>query len=263
MRLDGEVALVTGAAQGIGEGIARRLAAEGAAVAVSDLDGEGAAALAAELGGGSRGFRLDVADRGAVQATAARIAAEVGPVSILVNNAGINRIGAAGELDPGRWDEVIAVNLSGAFNCIQAVVGGMLERRKGAIVNLASVSAEVGMPGRVAYCASKTGLVGMTRALAVEWAASGVRVNAVEPGYVRTPMVDNAIGEGLIDSDELLDRIPARRLGATEDIAAAVAFLVSAEAGYVTGRTLAVDGGFLAYGAPAPTSSIPDRDYDP
>lgn len=261
--LDGHLALVTGAGQGIGEGIARVLAERGARVVVTDLDGERAEQVASSIGSNARAYGLDVRNRGEIEAVVDEIETGFGPISVLVNNAGVNRVGASETLSEELWLEVVEINLNALFRCTQIVARRMLSRGAGSVINLASANSEVGMPGRAAYCATKTGVVGLTRALAVEWAARGVRVNAVAPGYVRTPMVENAIRDGLLDEELVLDRIPARHLGSIEDIGRAVAFLASDDAAYVTGRTLAIDGGFLAYGAPAPTSAIPDREYRP
>lgn len=263
MRLSGEVALVTGAGQGIGAGIARRLAADGASVAVTDLDLERAQTIAGEIGPQARAMRLNVCIQEEIEAAVEETRRKLGSVSILVNNAGIQRVSPSEHLTRERWDAVVAVNLTAVFACTQAVAPHMLRDRRGAIVNLASTNSEIAMPGRAAYCATKSGVLGLTRALAVEWASRGVRVNAVEPGYVRTPMVDRAIADGLIDEDALLARIPAGRLADTAEVAAVVAFLASDDASYITGRALAIDGGFLAYGAPAPASAAPLIDYDP
>jgi NAD(P)-dependent dehydrogenase (short-subunit alcohol dehydrogenase family) len=139
----------------------------------------------------------------------------------------------------------------------------MLEAGRGAIVNVASINALVGMPGRAAYCASKAGLLGLTRVLAVEWAGRGVRVNAVCPGYVRTPMVERAIAQGFYSGEALRDHTPAGRLAEPSEIAAAVAYLASNDASYLTGQALVVDGGYLTYGAPAPASVLPSTTYEP
>ncbi len=197
MSLAGEVALVTGAAQGLGAAIALALAQAGATVAATDLAG-------AE-------YDLDVRDSASVGRAVATVTERLGPPTILVNNAGVNRIGPSESLEEERWAEVIDVNLTGAFRCSQAVAGAMLAAGRGAIVNVASISAQVGMPGRAAYCASKAGVVGLTRVLAVEWADRGVRVNAVAPGYVGTPMIDAAIEEGLLSATDLAGRIPLGR----------------------------------------------------
>lgn len=249
MRLAGDVAIVTGAAQGLGAGIADALEREGARVARTDVAGAD--------------VELDVRDRGSVERAVAEVASSLGEPTVLVNNAGVNRIGPSETLPEELWQEVVDVNLSGVFRCCQVVGARMLPAGRGSIVNVASISAELGMPGRTAYCATKAGVAGLTRALGVEWAARGVRVNAVAPGYVRTPMLENAIASGLLAEQDMLARIPAGRLASPEDVARAVIFLASADAAYLTGQTIAVDGGYLAYGAPAPASSIPSTTYRP
>jgi 3-oxoacyl-[acyl-carrier protein] reductase len=243
MRLEGEVAVVTGAAQGLGAAIADALELEGARVARTDIEGTD--------------LRLDVRDRDSVEAAVDRVSATLGPPSVLVNNAGISRVGPSESLDEAVWSEVLEINLTGVLRCCQATGRRMLAAGRGAIVNVASINALLGMPGRAAYCASKAGLVGLTRVLAVEWASRGVRVNAVCPGYVRTPMVEKAIADGLYSGQGLRDRTPADRLAEPTEIAAAVVYLASSDASYVTGQTLVVDGGYTTYGAPAPASVLP------
>jgi NAD(P)-dependent dehydrogenase (short-subunit alcohol dehydrogenase family) len=183
--------------------------------------------------------------------------------TVLVNNAGLNRIGPSEDLEEALFQEVVDVNLTGALRCCQVAGRRMLTEGRGSIVNIGSINAEVGMPGRAAYCASKAGLIGLTRVLAVEWASRGVRVNAVEPGYVRTPMVENAIAQGLLSEQAMRDRTPLDRLAEPGEIARTVVFLASKDAAYITGQTLAVDGGYLAYGAPGPASEIPTSTYSP
>lgn len=253
-RLDGEVALVTGAARGLGAAIARVLAAEGASTAIADIDVAGAERTAAELGAPSVAVHIDVSDPGSVQRTADAVAQTLGTVSVLVNNAGVNRTGPSEDLPAQWWASVLDVNLTGSFQCAQIVGRGMLAAGRGAIVNLASSNAAVGSPGRAAYCASKSGVVGLTRALAAEWTGRGVRVNAVAPGYVQTPLLQSCFDEGIIAPDYLLGRIPAGRLGTAEHVATAVAFLASSDADYISGQTIPVDGGYLAYGGPQPAS---------
>jgi NAD(P)-dependent dehydrogenase (short-subunit alcohol dehydrogenase family) len=261
MRLEGEIALVTGAAQGIGRATAEALARDGARVAVTDINYEGARAAAAAIGERARGFMMNTADINSIAECAKAVTATMGDVSILVNSAGIQRVGPSESLPRDLWNQSIAVNLTGVFDCIQAFVPGMLSRSKGAIVNLGSVNSEVGMPGRAPYCATKTAILGLTRALATEWASRGVRVNAVEPGYVATPLTMAAIDNGLLDQAQLIDRIPMRRLATADDIARIIVFLCTAEASYVTGVAVAVDGGYLAYGAPRSTSTLPERSF--
>jgi NAD(P)-dependent dehydrogenase (short-subunit alcohol dehydrogenase family) len=244
--LTGEVAVVTGAGQGIGAAIADALEAAGARVARTDLEAD---------------LRLDVTDRGSIDRPLAVVAEHLGEPTILANNAGINRIGPSESLPEDHWQEVIDVNLTGTFRCAQAGGERMLAAGRGAIVNVASISAFVGMPGRAAYCATKAGVVALTRVLAVEWAARGVRVNAVAPGYVGTPMTEQAIEEGLLAADELAGRTPLGWVATPAEIAEAVVYLASPAARYVTGQTLVVDGGYLAYGAPGPTTAVPTASF--
>jgi NAD(P)-dependent dehydrogenase (short-subunit alcohol dehydrogenase family) len=244
--LTGEVAVVTGAAQGIVAGIADALEAAGARVARTDVEGD---------------LRLDVTDRASGDRALAEVARRFSEPTILVNNAGINRIDPAESLSEERWQEVIDVNLTGTFRCAQAAGARMLTAGRGSIVNVASISAFVGMPGRAAYCATKAGVVALTRVLAVEWAARGVRVNAVAPGYVGTPMVEQALAEGLLAADELAGRTPLGRVATAAEIADAVVYLASPAARYVTGQTLVVDGGYLAYGAPGRTTAVPTTSF--
>ena len=242
-----EVAIVTGAAQGLGAAIADALEASGARVARTDV--------------GGTDVDLDVTDRASVERAVEKVRTRLGEPTILVNNAGINRIGPSESLEEERWQEVLDVNLTGTFRCCQVVGARMLATGRGAIVNVASISAAVGMPGRAAYCATKAGVVALTRVLAVEWAGRGVRVNAVAPGYVGTPMIEQAIADGLLSEEGLAARTPAGRVAAPAEVAAAVVFLASDGAGFVTGETLTVDGGYLAYGAPAPASRLPEMSF--
>jgi NAD(P)-dependent dehydrogenase (short-subunit alcohol dehydrogenase family) len=248
--LTGEIAVVTGAGQGIGEAIARALADEGARVAVTARRLEVAQPVASALGRGHLAAVLDVSSSVSVDAAATLIAAELGEPTILVNNAGVNRIAAAERYSDENWAQVIDVDLSGVFRCCRAFGGRMLANGRGSIVNVASIMGPlVGMPGRVAYASAKGGVVGLTKQLAVEWAGRGVRVNAILPGPVKTPMVVDAIARGILDEREIADRTPAGRIAAPEDIARAVALLCAQGAGFVTGQAIAVDGGYSIYGA--------------
>jgi len=190
-----------------------------------------------------------------VDAAAAEIASRLGTPTILVNNAGVNRLGPSESYSDDDWDLVLDVNLTGVFRCCRAVGSRMLEAGHGSIVNIASIiGASVGMPWRAPYASSKAGVVGLTRTLAVEWAGRGVRVNALLPGPVRTPMVAEAIEQGAVDESLVVDHTPAGRLGLPSDIADAVVLLSAPGAGFVTGQAVVVDGGYSTFGAAHPAS---------
>jgi NAD(P)-dependent dehydrogenase (short-subunit alcohol dehydrogenase family) len=261
--LAGEVAVVTGARHGIGAAIARELATAGATVAVTHHDQAVAEQVAAELGDGHAGFSLDVRSTASVEAAAAAVAERLGEATILVNSAGINRIRPAESFTDEEWGDVLDVNLTGAYRCCRAFGARMLAAGRGSIVNVASIiGPQVAMPGRAAYGASKGGIVGLTRVLGVEWAGRGVRVNAVIPGPVRTPMVERAIADGVLVERDVVDRTPAGRLGEPEDVARAVLLLCSPEAEFVTAQTLVVDGGYSMFGAAHPATRLPGHPTD-
>jgi 3-oxoacyl-[acyl-carrier protein] reductase len=256
--LDGEIAVVTGARHGIGRALAQALADAGARVAVTHHDVSVAEEVAAELGPKHVGLALDVRSTASVDAAAAAVAERLGAPTALVNSAGINRIGPAETFTDDDWADVLDVNISGVFRCCRAFGSRMLAARRGCIVNVGSIiGAEVGMPGRAPYGASKAAIVGLTRVLGVEWAGRGVRVNALLPGPVRTPMVDEAIAGGFVDPQEVIDRTPAGRFAEPEDVARAAVLLCSPGAGFVTAQTLVVDGGFAIYGAAPPATRLP------
>jgi 2-hydroxycyclohexanecarboxyl-CoA dehydrogenase len=241
MRFEGRTAVVTGGGSGIGAATVRRLAAEGATVHVVDRNAEGAEEVAGEVG--ATAIPLDVADHDAVNAALGGLA-----VDVLINNAGIDRWGFFANTTPDYWREVMDVNLMGTLSCTHAVLAGMHERGRGAIVCVASEAARAGSPGGVPYSASKAGVIGFTRALARESARYGVRVNAVAPGPIETPLLMHAGDEV---GEERAQRMRAamtlgtsmRRLGSPDEVAAAIAFLASDDASYVTGQTLNVSGG--------------------
>ncbi len=240
--LDGRLALVTGAGSGIGEGIARGFAAEGARVIVADVNEAGARRVAGEIGAAATAERLDVTDRAAVDALAAR----VGPISILVNNAGIIRRGKLEEANArADWDATLAVNLDGPF-IVTTAFRAQLVATKGAVINIGSIQSFVALPNSAAYSTSKGGVRMLTKALAIELSPLGVRVNAIGPGMIATPLNAKA-RENPDYMKSFAGRIPLGRLGEPADIAGAAIFLASDLARYVTGVTLPVDGGFLAY----------------
>ncbi|MGW1787080.1 SDR family NAD(P)-dependent oxidoreductase [Streptomyces sp. NPDC002143] len=242
MTLQGKVAVVTGGARGIGRGIATVLAAKGAAVAVWDLNTEGAEKTVAEIqaaGGTALAVGGDAADAEAVARSAARTRTELGPVTILVNNAGTTAYEPFTAISEVSWDRMIAINLKGPFLVTQALVPDMLEAGWGRIVNISSSSAQTGAPAMAHYAASKGGVIGLTKALAIEYIEKGITVNHVPPGFIDTPLVR----QGPIDVDAAAATMPMKRAGTPEDVAYAVAYLASEEAGYVTGQTLSTNGG--------------------
>ncbi len=243
--LTGRVALVTGAARGIGEGIAQGLAENGCIVFVGDVDAQGARACAARLGPQCAGVGLDVRDEDAAKRAVAEIVRIHGGLDILVNNAGIVCTGPFDAVSRTEWDRLIGINVTGVFNCVQAVVPAMRGRAGAAIVNIASVSAEKGGGafGNVWYGTTKAAVVAITKGLGRDLGPEGIRVNAISPGVVETDMT-----RGLMTPEvraRVLSRFPLGRFASTQDIALAVVYLASDASAFVTGETLAVDGGFL------------------
>ncbi|WP_326524602.1 3-oxoacyl-[acyl-carrier-protein] reductase [Sphingomonas sp.] len=238
--LTGMTALVTGASGGIGSAIARALAAQGARLAVSGSNADKLEAFRAGLGGDHVALPCDLSDGAAVDALVPRAVEALGKIDILVNNAGVTRDNLAMRMKDDEWDQVIRVNLEAAFRLARAAAKPMMKARFGRIVSITSVVGATGNPGQVNYAASKAGLVGMSKALAQELASRGITVNCVAPGFIRSAMTD-VLPEA--QKAALLTRIPAGDLGSGEDIGAAVVYLASREAGYVTGQTLHVNGG--------------------
>lgn len=238
--LTGRKALVTGATGGLGGAIARTLHARGADVAISGTRREALEVLAAELGERVHMLEANLGDKDAVEALVPGAEAAMGGLDILVNNAGVTRDGLFMRMKDDDWDTVIAVNLTAAFRLSRAAVKGMMRRRYGRIVNIGSVVGTTGNPGQGNYAASKAGLIGMAKALAAEVASRGITVNTVSPGFISSPMTD-ALNEK--QREAILGNVPAGRLGSGDDVAAAVLYLASSEAAYVTGQTLHVNGG--------------------
>jgi 3-oxoacyl-[acyl-carrier protein] reductase len=243
--LQGRIALVTGAAQGIGRAIALELTKAGATLALADINEVKLAAVAAEieaLGGTAAAFKLDVSNQQSIEDGAKAVLDKFGKVEILVNNAGITRDALMMSMKRSDWDLVIAINLTGPFLLTQALIRPMIKNRWGRIVNMASVVGRAGQAGQVNYAASKAGLIGMTRSLAREVASRGITVNAVAPGYIETPMT--AVLDDKV-SAAMLATIPLGRRGTDLDVARAVRFLASDAASYITGHVLDVNGGMF------------------
>ena len=241
--LKDKVALVTGASQGIGRTTSLALAEAGARVAVAARSADKLSSLVSEIqaaGGEALAVPMDVSDAGQVKSGFQQILAKFGKLDILVNNAAITRDTLALRMKLEDWDAVLRTNLTGAHLCIQQALGAMLRQRSGRIINLTSVVAETGNAGQANYVASKAGLIGLTRAIAVEVASRSITVNAIAPGFVETPMT-NPLPQEL--KDKMKSLIPLGRFGTDRDVAAAIVFLASDEAGYITGQVLDVNGG--------------------
>jgi 3-oxoacyl-[acyl-carrier protein] reductase len=241
--LKDKVALVTGASQGIGWDIAQALVVAGAKVAVAARTEEKLALLVGEIaaaGGEAIAVKMDVADAEQVKAGFKQVIEKFGRLDILVNNAAITRDGLAVRMKADDWDAVIRTNLTGAHLCIQQALGTMMRARAGRIINVSSVVAQMGNAGQANYVAAKAGLIGLTKAIAMEIASRNITVNAVAPGFIETPMT-NALSDKV--KEELKARIPLGRLGVPRDVAASIVFLASDEAAYITGHVLDVNGG--------------------
>ena len=247
-RLDGQAAVVVGGAGGLGSAIARGLAEAGASVAVADVDSAQATRVAdgiAAAGGRALALEVDVARPDSVERMAADVEAQLGPIEVLVNSAGITHRAPAADFPEAAWHRVIAVNLTGVFLACQIVGRRMVARRRGRNVNLASIAGQIGLTGTVAYAASKGGVVMLTRALAVEWAPHDVRVNAIAPSWFQSNIGDLIHREPGY-ADRSMGRVPFRRMGKPDELVGAALYLASDASSMVTGHVLAVDGGTLA-----------------
>lgn len=238
------VAVVTGAASGIGLGVAKHLAGAGHAVALLDADGNGVQAAASELGGAARGYAVDVADRDGLRQTYGAIRQDLGPITIVVTSAGIEAFDPVLDISDERWDRLIAVNLTGTFTCLQLAIGDMIEAGWGRMVTISSSSAQSGAPNMAHYVASKGGVIGLTKALARELAGHGITVNTIPPTIVDTPMARKGEESGHVPSIEILGQmVPLGRAGTPDDIGATCAFLCSEDGAYITGQIIGVNGG--------------------
>ncbi|MET0821313.1 MAG: glucose 1-dehydrogenase [Aeromicrobium sp.] len=241
--LSGKIALVTGAAGGIGSAIARHLSSAGATVAVCDLDGEAATSVAATLGDAHRGYAMDISDSASVAAAVASITEDLGPVDILVNNAGIDKIERFVDSTEDTWRAIINVNYLGTVIVTRSVIDTMTDRRSGRIINISSDAGRVGSSGEVVYSGTKGAVISFGKALAREVATKGVTVNAVCPGPTDTALLDQVadLSQNLYDS--MAKAVPMKRIGTPDDVAPAVVFLAGDGAAFITGQTLSVSGG--------------------
>lgn len=251
MKLAGRVAIVTGSSMGIGEAIAVAVLREGARVVVNSREQKRADAVAARLarpGGEVLPLAADVSTRAGVDRLVDAALRRWSRVDVMVNNAGTSMIAPSVELGEADWRRTIDLNLTGAFLGCQAAARAMLPKGSGSIINIGSILGQLGLPKRAAYCASKHGLIGLTKVLGVEWGRQGVRVNCINPGYIKTPMDvhDQAVGD-YTDAD-ITRRTPAGRFGSVEEVAGAAVWLASDDSAYVTGTCVDVDGGWVAYG---------------
>ena len=246
MRFVGKTVLITGAARGIGAAIATRFAAEGARVAIADLDTEAAEKLAQQLGADEQpcaGFPVDVADLDSIASLVNDVVDRLGPIDVLVNNAGVDTIERFLDSKPETWDRLLSVNLKGTIAMCHAVVPGMVERRTGRVVNIASDAGRVGSSGEVVYSGTKGGVIAFSKALAREVARDSITVNVVCPGPTDTALLDQVAAASQKLYDSIARSVPLRRIAVPDDIAPAVAFFASDDAAYITGQTLSVSGG--------------------
>ena len=243
--LTGQTAIVTGAATGIGEAIARRLARAGATIAVADLNLDGAQTVATSIGGDSFGVAIDISRSDSVNQTIAAVLKQRGQIDILVNNAGLGgKAAPLWEQTDEDWQRIIAVNMTGVFNCCRAVITHMRGRKYGRIVNIASIAGKEGNPNMTGYSATKAAVIGFTKSLAKEVALDGICVNSVAPAVIRTKILDQLTAAQV---DYMTERIPMRRTGTTEEIAAVVHFLASPDCSFVTGQCYDASGGRATY----------------
>ncbi len=253
MKLKNKVAIITGAAKGIGKAIAKEFVKEGAKVVIADVDLEGAKQTVNELkqmGGEAIFVKVDVTNPQDVENMVNETVKHFGKIDILVNNAGISIPMPALEMPLNVWNKVISVNLTGPFLCSQAAAKVMVKHGGGVIINIASMLGFIAIPKRAPYCASKAGLIGLTKELAVEWASYGIRVVAIAPGWVATKRVIELAKKGIVNEEAIKMMTPMKRLATPEEIAKLTVFLASDDSRFITGETILIDGGYVAYGGP-------------
>lgn len=241
------VAVITGGASGIGLGVARHLAAAGHPVALLDLDGDAVQRAAADLrddGATVSAHEVDVVDRASIDTALDKVRGELGPVSVVVTSAGIEASAPFVDITAEDWERLLTVNLTGTFHSIQAAVPDMLEAAWGRIITISSMSAQSGAPDRAHYAASKGGVIALTKALAFELSPKGITVNTIPPSIIVTPMAENSVKEGTLDLGAVAGMTPVRRAGTPDDVGATCAFLCSDGAGFITGQTIGVNGGW-------------------
>lgn len=251
MRLKDKVAIITGSSRGIGRGVARSFAKEGAVAVINSRSLDRAKVVAREIvneGGQAFPVAADVTDRKAVETMVEEVTGRFRRIDILVNNAGITFIRPSEDLTEEEWDRAVATDLKASFLCSQAVGKTMIKNGGGKIINITSILAERALPQRLPYCASKAGANMLTMVLALEWARYNIRVNAIMPGFIATGLVPKEINRKIFDREAIVRKNPLQRLGTVEEVGDAAVFLASQEADYITGTCLRVDGGWLAYG---------------
>lgn len=246
--LGGRGFVVTGSTRGIGRALAEHLIRRGARVAINGRNHDEVERVVAEIGEGATGVAADITEEAGANELIERAAARLDRLDGLVNNAGIAQVDPTVELSAERWSQVLALNLTAPFLCSREAARLMLDSGGGAIVNVLSIAGLTGLPGRAAYSATKAGLLGLSRTLALEWGPA-IRVNSVAPGYVRTDLLEELAADGKVDLEAIVDRVPARRLAEAGDVVGVIGFLLSDTASYITGETIVVDGGWLANGS--------------
>jgi NAD(P)-dependent dehydrogenase (short-subunit alcohol dehydrogenase family) len=251
MKLEGKVALVTGAARGIGRSIALLFAKEGARLILDDILEDKIHEVAEEIRGLGREalpIKADVSLSDQVAFMVSKAMERFNRIDVLVNNAGVSETGPAEDFTEHSWDNVLGTDLKGVFLCSQVVGREMIKKRQGSIVNISSIAGFDALPGRVGYCSAKSAVIMLTKVLAIEWAKHNIRVNAVAPGYVRTRMIEEMMELGILDEKKITQRTPMQRICHPDEIARIVLMLSSEESSYITGATISVDGGWVAYG---------------